>query len=77
MHEPPTVLNWPAPDRGSDQRLHAGLVLTIEPMLTAGRTRLVTEAEGWTISALDGSPSAHEEHTIMVAGGGPVVLTRH
>ena len=76
MHEPPTVLNWPAPDAASDQRLHAGLVLTIEPMLTAGRTRLVTEADGWTISALDGSPSAHEEHTIMVADGGPVVLTR-
>jgi methionyl aminopeptidase len=76
MHEPPTVFNWPAPEREAEQRLSAGLVLTIEPMLTAGHTGLVTEADGWTISALDGSPSAHEEHTIMVADGGPVILTR-
>jgi methionyl aminopeptidase len=77
MHEPPTVFNWPAPQPEAELALHAGLVLTIEPMLTTGRTRLVTEADGWTVSALDGSPSAHEEHTIMVADGGPVVLTRH
>ncbi len=76
MHEWPTVFNWPAPEPEADLTLHPGLVFTIEPMLTGGRTRLVTEADGWTVSALDGSPSAHEEHTIMVADGGPVVLTR-
>jgi methionyl aminopeptidase len=75
MHEPPTVFSWPAPGPEADLALRAGLVLTIEPMLTAGRTRLVTEDDGWTLSALDGSPSAHEEHTIMIADGGPVVLT--
>lgn len=74
MHEPPTVFNWPAPE--ADLTLHAGLVFTIEPMLTAGRTRLVAEPDGWTVSAVDGSSSAHEEHTIMVAEGGPVVLTQ-
>jgi methionyl aminopeptidase len=77
MHEAPTVFAWPAPEAEADLALHPGLVFTIEPMLTAGRTHLVTEADGWTVRALDGSPSAHEEHTIMVADGGPVVLTRH
>lgn len=74
MHEEPTVFNWPAPE--ARDPLPAGLVLTIEPQLTAGSTRLVTKADGWTVSALDGWPSAHAEHTIMVADGGPVVLTR-
>jgi methionyl aminopeptidase len=73
MHESPTVFNWPAPE--ADQRLSPGLVFTIEPMLTAGATRLVVERDGWTVRAVDGSLSAHEEHTIMVAPGGPVVLT--
>jgi len=76
MHESPTVFNWPAPGREADQRLHAGLVLTIEPMLTSGRTGLVTAADGWTISVRDGAPSAHEEHTVMVADGPAVVLTQ-
>jgi methionyl aminopeptidase len=74
MHEPPTVFNWPSPAGG--ERLTPGLVFTIEPMLTSGGSRLVAEDDGWTLSALDGSPSAHEEHTIMVADAGPVILTR-
>ncbi len=74
MHESPTIYNWPAPEAGL--ALEPGMVFTIEPMLTAGSTQLVTERDGWTMSARDGAPSAHEEHTIMVADGGPVVLTR-
>jgi methionyl aminopeptidase len=74
MHEPPTVFNWPAPEASA--RLRAGQVFTIEPMLTAGHRRLAAEPDGWTITAVDGSPSAHEEHTIVVAQGGPVILTR-
>ena len=73
MHEEPTVFNWPAPD--ADQRLTDGLVITIEPMLTAGRPELVLDRDGWTVRAVDRSPTCHEEHTIMVADGGPVVLT--
>jgi methionyl aminopeptidase len=74
MHEPPTVFNWPAPV--ATARLTPGLVFTIEPMVTTGKPRLTIGADGWTVSTADGSPSAHEEHTIMVADGGPVVLTR-
>jgi methionyl aminopeptidase len=74
MHEAPTVFNWPAPE--ATARLRAGQVFTIEPMLTAGRRRLVAEADGWTLTAIDGSPAAHEEHTIMIADGGPVILTQ-
>jgi methionyl aminopeptidase len=53
----------------------AELVFTIEPMLTAGAPRIVVEPDGWTIRTADLAPSAHEEHTIMVSEGGPVILT--
>jgi methionyl aminopeptidase len=73
MHEDPTVPNWPSPH--ANRRLTRGLVFTIEPMLAAGLTRLQLDRDGWTIRSHDGSLSAHEEHTIMVADNGPVVLT--
>jgi len=73
MHEDPTVYNWPAPV--AHQLLRAGSVFTIEPMITAGRPQIVLGRDGWTISTMDRSLSAHEEHTIMVAKNGPVVLT--
>lgn len=73
MHEEPTVFNWPAPH--ARRRLTDGLVITIEPMLTAGRPEIVLERDGWTVRSADRYPSCHEEHTIMVAVGGPVVLT--
>lgn len=73
MHEPPTVYNWPAP--GADLVLTAGLVFTIEPMIAAGSPRITVGADGWTVRTADHGLSAHEEHTIMVAPGGAVVLT--
>jgi methionyl aminopeptidase len=73
MHEPPTVFNWPAPF--ATQVLDPGLVLTIEPMLAAGRPGVVLGADGWTVRTADRSLSAHEEHTVMVAPGGPLILT--
>jgi methionyl aminopeptidase len=73
MHEPPTVYNWPSPE--ATDELTAGLVFTIEPMLLAGAPRIAMQSDGWTVSTLDGSASAHEEHTIMVSEDEPVVLT--
>jgi methionyl aminopeptidase len=73
MHEEPTVFNWPSPQ--ATQRLTPGLVFTIEPMLTSGTTRIVVDRDGWTVRTADHSLTAHEEHTIMVAEHGPVVLT--
>jgi methionyl aminopeptidase len=73
MHEEPTVFNWPAPE--ASRRLTEGLVITIEPMVTAGGPQIVLDRDGWTVRSADRSPSCHEEHTIMVAEGGPVVLT--
>jgi methionyl aminopeptidase len=72
MHEDPIVFNWPAPEASTS--LTPGLVFTIEPMLTAGRPGIVLERDGWTVRTADRAPSAHQEHTIMVASSGPPVI---
>jgi methionyl aminopeptidase len=73
IHEPPTIPNWDDPRaRG---RLHEGLVLTIEPLITAGRDALIHDADGWTLTTADGRRAAHVEHTIVVTRGRPIVLT--
>ena len=73
LHEPPTVYNY-AEERAR-QRLHEGLVLTIEPMLAAGARQIRGTGDGWTVVTADGSSAAHEEHTIVVTAGEPIVLT--
>jgi methionyl aminopeptidase len=73
IHEEPSVPNTPSDD---PTLLHAGLVITIEPILGAGGPGIRTGEDGWTISTADGAPAAHVEHTIVVTDGAPLVLTR-
>jgi methionyl aminopeptidase len=73
IHEEPSVPNTPGDDR---TLLHAGLVITIEPILGAGGPGIRLGDDGWTISTADGAAAAHVEHTIVVTDGAPLVLTR-
>ncbi|MEX0786261.1 MAG: type I methionyl aminopeptidase [Dehalococcoidia bacterium] len=73
MHEDPQVPNFGPPDRGPV--LRKGMVLALEPMVTLGDWRTRKHDDGWTVSTLDGSLSAHFEHTIAITDGEPVVLT--
>lgn len=73
MHEDPQVPNFGPPDRGPV--LRKGMVLALEPMVTLGDWRTKKHDDGWTVSTLDGSLSAHFEHTIAITDGEPVVLT--
>ena len=73
IHEPPDVPNEYDP-RQLDV-LTEGLVITIEPMISAGSRRPVQSDDGWTIRTDDGSWSAHYEHTLVITRGAPVVLT--
>jgi methionyl aminopeptidase len=73
MHEPPSVPNHGHPGRGL--RLQPGLVLAIEPMLTAGGGDVVLDDDGWTVRSADGSLSAHVEHSVAITADGPRVLT--
>jgi methionyl aminopeptidase len=73
IHEEPTVPNRYDPFQ-SDV-LTAGLVLTIEPMISSGSTRVVQSSDGWTLRTADGSLSAHHEHTLVITHTDPIVLT--
>jgi methionyl aminopeptidase len=73
MHEEPQVPNYGPPDRGPV--LRKGMVLALEPMVTVGDWRTKKQADGWTVSTLDGSLCAHFEHTIAITDGEAEVLT--
>jgi methionyl aminopeptidase len=74
MHEEPPVPNYPN-GAGSRMKLKDGLVLAIEPMVNLGRPGTRELDDGWTVVTLDGSRSAHFEHTIAITDDGPEVLT--
>jgi methionyl aminopeptidase len=74
MHEDPQVPNFGT--RGKGPRLKAGMVLAIEPMINAGGAGVKVLPDGWTTVTLDGSVSAHFEHTVAITKDGPRVLTR-
>ena len=52
------------------------MVLTLEPFLNAGRGRIKTEADGWTLRTVDGSLSAQYEHTVIINGAEPILVTK-
>ena len=74
FHEEPQVPNYGKPKRR--EKLVAGLTIAIEPMVNLGGPATKTLGDRWTIVTLDGSLSAHFEHTVAIAEGGPLVLTR-
>lgn len=73
MHEPPSVYNYRVRDRGP--RVRPGLVVAIEPMVTAGGIATVVRDDEWTVATSDGSDAAHWEHSVAVHAGGIWVLT--
>ena len=73
IHESPTIPNYY--DGRLKTPLREGLVVTIEPIISAGSRRTVAARDGWTMKTTDGSPVAHYEHTIVITKGSPIVLT--
>ncbi|MDQ6914220.1 MAG: type I methionyl aminopeptidase [Actinomycetota bacterium] len=73
MHEDPQIPNFGEPGRGPE--LQEGMVLAVEPMVTAGRHAVRMGDDHWAIFAQDGSLAAHFEFTIAVTGQGPRILT--
>lgn len=74
MHEDPQVPNFGTAGKGP--RLKVGMVLAIEPMINAGGPEVRVLKDGWTAVTVDGSYSAHFEHTVAITKDGPRVLTR-
>ncbi len=73
IHEPPAVPNYYDP--WQTDVLTEGLVLTIEPMVSAGSAQAIQDANGWTIRTRDGSLAAHHEHTLVITRHEPLILT--
>jgi methionyl aminopeptidase len=73
LHEEPQVPNIGRPGHGP--LLREGMVLAIEPMLSAGTARIKTLDDGWTVITADRSLSAHFEHTVGITKDGPRILT--
>lgn len=67
LHEKPEVPNYGK--RGSGIKLEEGMVIAIEPMINAGRAGVKFWKDGWTVSTVDKSMSAHYEHTVAVKRG--------
>jgi len=73
MHEEPQVPNFGEAARGPTLRV--GMTIAIEPMITAGGPDVAVADDGWSISTVDDSLSAHFEHTVAITDDGPRVLT--
>ena len=73
MHEDPPVFNYAV--RGLTPKIEAGLVVAIEPMVTAGTEHTKVLDDEWTVSTMDRSDASHWEHTVAVHSGGIWVLT--
>ena len=73
MHEDPQIPNYGTPGTGT--QLRPGMVIAIEPMVNTGDWRTKKDADNWTVRTLDGSLSAHFEHTLAITEGEAEVLT--
>ncbi len=73
VHEDPYVPNYGRQHEG--EKLRAGMVIAIEPMLNEGTKMITLDKDGYTFRTKDGSRSAHFEHTIVITPQGPEILT--
>jgi len=72
LHEEPAVPNFGVP--GTGPKLRPGMVLAIEPMVTAGSWKVQTGDDNWTVTTKDGSLAAHFEYSVAVTDEGPRIL---
>jgi methionine aminopeptidase type I len=73
FHEDPQVLHYGTP--GTGMELRAGMTLTVEPMVNAGKAAVKLLPDGWTVVTKDHSLSAQWEHTVLITETGHEVLT--
>lgn len=73
MHEDPEMPNYGR--RGRGKKFVEGMVVAIEPMTNMGTQKIRQHNDGWTITTLDGKPSAHFEHDVAIVNGKPELLS--
>lgn len=75
LHEAPQIPNFVEAGQGRGPVLKPGMVLAIEPMINAGSPDVRVLADRWTAITVDGSPSAHFEHTVAITEQGVEILS--
>jgi methionyl aminopeptidase len=73
LHEAPSVPNYR--EKRMSAPLTNGLVITIEPIISAGSGQAYEADDGWTVRTSDGALAAHFEETIVITRGAPRILT--
>ena len=73
FHEDPQVLHYG--QAGTGLELKAGMTMTVEPMVNAGKRQVKLLPDGWTVVTKDHSLSAQWEHTVLITENGHEVLT--
>jgi len=73
IHEAPTIPNWLDPEHRT--WLEENMVITLEPIISAGDGESYEADDGWTVKTADGALAAHFEHTLVVRKGPPLLLT--
>ncbi len=74
LHEPPHAVPHYY-NRQARSKLREGMVLTLEPFLTAGKPHIRKAADGWTLRTVDGALAVQFEHTVVITRGRPVLIT--
>jgi len=74
LHEDPQIPHYKQLTRGP--KLRKGMTIAVEPMVNMGDYEVDFSDDGWTITTLDGSLSAHYENTILITDNEAEILTR-
>lgn len=72
-HEEPEVPNFA--DQSNSGLLRRGMVITIEPILSAGSGEVAETGDGWTLVTTDGSRTGHYEETVIIGRDNAEVVT--
>ena len=75
LHEEPNIPNYGRPNTGP--WLEKNMTIAIEPMVTLGKGAVRVAKNGWTILTVDGSWSAHFEHTVLITESSAEILTAY
>ena len=75
LHMGPFVPNFAG--SGYKDKLHEGMVLAIEPIITTGNGKVHIREDHWTFRTNDGARTAQYEETVLLTEDGPEILTVH
>ncbi len=74
FHKEPNILHYGK--KGTGERIKAGMIFTVEPMINLGSYETKTLNDGWTAVTKDKSLSAQFEHTVGITKDGHEIFTR-